>query len=454
MGDLAGMSAARIARAIREREVSSEEVVVAHLDRIAAVNPHLNAVVHLTPEAALESARRADRKLAAGERVGPLHGVPMTIKDSLDTADAVSTGGTKGRAGFVPRADAAVAARLRAAGAILLGKTNTPELTMAYETDNLLHGRTNNPFDLSLTAGGSSGGAAAIVAAGGSPFDIGSDTGGSIRVPAHFCGIAGLKPTAGRVSNAGHILPPGNAIDEMTMLGPMARTVGDLELIFSVVADAVPPDNAGARLSDLRVAFFTDNGIVSPTSEIAECVRNAASHLAEAGCPVTEARPDAVRDSFELTLGLWTSDGGDGFAAQLAAHGTDELHPFMETVMGVCRAGRKTEAETAQLRERWRCFREDMRHFMESYDLIVSPVCPFAAVPHGQTFAGDCFPGFSYTMTHNLTGWPAAVIRAGTTATGLPIGVQIAGRPWEEAAVLAAARWLERSFGRWPEPPM
>jgi len=451
MVDLRLATAAGIARAIRERVISSEEIVQSHLERIATVNPSLNAVVTLTADAALDAAHRADVALAAGEAPGPLHGVPMTIKDNLDTAGVVSTGGTKGRAAFVPPADATVVARLRAAGAILLGKTNTPELTMAYETDNLLHGRTNNPFDLALTCGGSSGGAAAIIAAGGSPFDIGSDTGGSIRVPAHFCGIAGLKPTAGRVPKAGHILPLGNIIDDMTMLGPMARTVEDLELVFGVIADdALVPGCRDVAPDGLRVAFFTDNGIVSPTREIADAVRLAAGHLAGAGYVVEEARPVEVGESFDLTLALWTADGGDGFSAQLAAHGTDELHPFMETVMGVCRAGRKTDAETAGLLERWQCFRGGMLRFMERHDLLVSPVSPFPAVPHGQTFAGDCFPGFSYTMMHNLTGWPAAVVRAGTTESGLPIGVQIASRPGEDAVVLAAANWLERAFGAWP----
>jgi len=451
MADLRLATAAGIARAIRERAVSSEEVVRLHLERIAAVNPSLNAVVVLNADSALDAARRADAALATGETPGPLHGVPMTIKDNLDTAGVVSTGGTKGRAAFIPAEDATVVARLRAAGAILLGKTNTPELTMAYETDNLLHGRTNNPFDLSLTCGGSSGGAAAIIAAGGSPFDIGSDTGGSIRVPAHFCGIAGLKPTAGRVPKTGHILPQGNIIDDMTTLGPMARTVEDLELVFGVIADgASVPGSREVAPGGRRVAFYTDNGIVSPTREIVAAVRLAAAHLAEAGCAVEEAMPVEVGESFDLTLALWTADGGDGFAAQLAAHGTDELHPFMETVMGVCRAGRKTDAETTALLERWQRFRDGMNRFMDDCELLISPVSPFPAVPHGQTFAGDCFPGFSYTMTHNLTGWPAAVVRAGTAESGLPIGVQIAGRPGEDAVVLAAASWLEGAFGAWP----
>ncbi|ETW91961.1 MAG: hypothetical protein ETSY1_45910, partial [Candidatus Entotheonella factor] len=191
-----------------------------------AVNPSLNAVIKLSAERALDEARVADQAVLNGGELGPLHGVPMTIKDSLDTAGVVSTGGTKGRESYTPQEDATVVARLREAGAILLGKTNTPELTLAGETNNLIYGQTNNPYDLSRTPGGSSGGAGAIIAAGGSPLDMGSDTGGSIRLPSHFCGIAGIKPTSGRVPRTGHVVPFGlGAVDALTQNGPMARFV-------------------------------------------------------------------------------------------------------------------------------------------------------------------------------------------------------------------------------------
>jgi amidase len=192
-------SAAKIAEAIRSREISCEEVIRAHIARIEEVNTKLNAVIQLCFDRAIEEASAADRALARNELKGPLHGVPITIKDKLDTAGIISTGGTKGRRGFMPTRDATVVTRLRRAGAILLGKSNTPELTMAYETENLAYGQTNNPYDLSCTCGGSSGGAAAILAVGGAALDVGSDTGGSIRVPSHFWGTAGIKPTAGLI---------------------------------------------------------------------------------------------------------------------------------------------------------------------------------------------------------------------------------------------------------------
>jgi amidase len=209
-------------------------------------------VVQKRFEVALDEARRADDQLMRGEIRGPLHGVPMTIKDSLDTAGVVTTAGTKGRAAYIPNQDATVVARLRDAGAILLGKTNTPELTATGITDNYVYGRTNNPYDVTRTAGGSSGGAAAIIATGGVPFDIGSDTGGSIRMPSHYCGIAGIKPTAGRVPRTGHILSFDiGHIDLLTHIGPLARYVEDLVLLLPIISgvDWYDPSIANRLLS-------------------------------------------------------------------------------------------------------------------------------------------------------------------------------------------------------------
>ena len=240
-------SVSALARAVQAKQVSSMEVVQACLDRIDQVNPQLNAVVQLAATRALEEAREADEALARGESNGPLHGVPMTIKDSLDTAGLISTGGTKGRESFIPQQDATVVRRLREAGAILLGKTNTPEFTLSFETNNLIYGRTNNPYDTSRTPGGSSGGAAAIVAAAGAPFDIGSDFGGSIRLPSHLCGIAGLKPSSGRVPRTGHIYPFGGVQDSFQQIGPLARYVEDLALILPLIAGPTSSIQASSK---------------------------------------------------------------------------------------------------------------------------------------------------------------------------------------------------------------
>ena len=307
MDDLTFQSAKSLARAIREKSVSAREVVEAHLRRIEEVNPVLNAVVQLAAERAESEARELDDALARGELRGPLHGVPITIKDSFDTEGIISTGGTLGRAAFVPERDATPVARLRAAGAVLLGKTNTPELTMAAETDNLVYGRTNNPFDVSRTPGGSSGGAAAIISAGGSPLDLGTDTGGSIRFPSHYCGIAGLKPTSGRVPRTGHIIGYDmGAAQSLTVVGPMARYVEDLELAFPIIAGPdyrdphmVPMpigDPGDVDLAGLRVAYYTESPGASASPETARAVRDAAAALADAGATTAEEAPAALAD--------------------------------------------------------------------------------------------------------------------------------------------------------------
>jgi amidase len=215
-------SVGALARGIRLKRFSALEVVDAYLRRIDAVNPKLNALVFRAPDQAREAARAADLALAQGKRLGPLHGVPVSIKDSFDVAGMVSTAGTTGWAKRIPARDATVVARLRAAGCIILGKTNTPEFTMSDETDNLVYGRTNNPYDLSRTPGGSSGGPVALIASGGTPFDLGSDTGNSIRMPAHFAGVAGIKPTEGRVPKTGHAISFVGHIGSWTQVGPLA----------------------------------------------------------------------------------------------------------------------------------------------------------------------------------------------------------------------------------------
>ncbi len=278
--DLIYQPAAAQAAAIRQGEISSEQLADSSLERIREVNPQLNAVVQLVAEQALDDARQADDEQKHGHLRGSLHGVPMTIKDSFDTAGVVTTWGMSSRIAHRPAEDAAVVARLKLAGAILLGKTNTPELTLSYSTQNPIYGRTNNPYAVDRSPGGSSGGAAAIVAAGGSAFDIGSDTGGSIRLPAHFCGICGIRPTSGRVPRTGHAIPPGGPLDALTQVGPLARSVEDLALILPIIAGPDGVDTwtqpvplgsmEGIPLPGRRVAYFSDNGICTPAAEVRE----------------------------------------------------------------------------------------------------------------------------------------------------------------------------------------
>jgi amidase len=456
-------SATTLAQVIRDKQVSAQEVIEAHLQRIEEVNPMLHAVVQLVADRALDEARTADQALGQGKTLGPLHGVPMTIKDSLDTAGVISTGGTKGREAYIPQEDATVVARLRAAGAILLGKTNTPELTLAGETNNLVYGQTNNPYDVSRTPGGSSGGAGAIIAAGGSPLDMGSDTGGSIRLPAHFCGIAGLKPTSGRVPRTGHVVPFGlGAVDSLTQNGPMARFVEDLALTLPIISGVdwrdpgiVPMplgDPQTVQLRELRVAMHTDNGIMTPTPETIAAVQAAATALTDAGLIVIEDRPDALSRAADLANNLSSADGRAWTRRLLAKVGTTELHPWLSR--------RIEEAEAYEvgdftaLLEDVDTYRSEMLTFLQQYDVILCPVCAFPAPPHGSTMEVDMRLGFSYTGAYNLTGWPGAVVRGGTSPDGLPIGVQVVARPWREDVALAVAQRLETALGGWQQPPL
>lgn len=456
-------SATKLAQAIRAKQVSVKEVVEAHLQRIETVNPSLQAVVQLATDRALDEARSADFALAQGESLGPLHGVPMTIKDSLDTSGVISTGGTSGRTQYIPEKDATVVARLRAAGAILLGKTNTPELTLAGETNNLIYGQTNNPYDLSRSPGGSSGGAGAIIAAGGSPFDIGSDTGGSIRLPAHFCGIAGIKPTSGRVPRTGHVVPFGlGAVDALTQNGPMARYVEDLELILPIISGmdwcdpAIVPVPLGntqdVKLPGLRVAMHTDNGIMSPTPETIQAVQRAANVLSEAGLTVCEARPSALVQAADLGNALSSADGRAWTRRLLSKSGTTELHPWLSRRMEEAKP--MEVGDFTGLLEDVDAYRSEMLGFFRDYDAILAPVCAFPAPPHGATMDAEMRLGFSYTGAYNLTGWPGSVVRGGVSPEGLPIGVQVVARPWREDVALTLAQCLETALGGWQRPPL
>lgn len=454
-------SALGLARAIRRRELSAVEAVEACLRRIEAVNPALNAVVAVDPDAARRAARAADAALARGAAPGPLHGVPCTIKDSFDTAGLVSAAGTPGRKGHVPAANATVVGRLRAAGAIVLGKTNTPELTAGAETDNPVYGRTANPYDPARTPGGSSGGAAAIVAAGGAAFDIGSDTSGSIRLPCHFCGVAGLKPTSGRVPRTGHIIGADGILQGLTQPGPIARRVEDLALVLGVIAGAdwhdpsvVPmplTDPAGAELARLRIAYFSDNGIVSPTAEITRAVADAVSALRDAGLAPVEARPDGLLDAYESSFALFTADGGAWLRGVLERAGTGPDQSPLARNLAQARA--LPAGELSALVSRLDEARSRMTRFLERFDLIVSPVNVEPAVPHG-TAPERVYPGLSYTVCYNAAGWPAGTVRVGATAGGLPIGVQVAAAPWREDAVVALLQLLEDRFGGWRPPDL
>jgi amidase len=460
MSELTSISATRMAELIRKKKISSEQFVTTHLDRIAEVNPKINAVVHTCAERALDEARQRDRELDGGMVRGGLHGVPITIKDSLETAGVVTTSGTLGRANHVPQKDAATVALMRRAGAVVIGKTNVPELCLAFESDNLVHGRTVNPYDVTKTSGGSSGGEAAIIASCGSPLGLGSDAGGSVRLPAHFCGITALKPTSGRLPKTGHYLPPGGIADRLWQVGPMARYVEDLALALPILAqpdgvDAsvvpVPIGHPSAvHLKSLRVAFYTDNGVRTPTAETIDAVRNAAKALADTGAVVEEAKPDGVDTPAVIWCDLLGADGGAGLRALLDAIGTTRFHPLLSDFLEIARQRAMSTGALLELLARWDALRTRMSAFLDRYDAILCPVAAAPAIEPGTSYSQ--LDIFSYTMLFNFTGWPAASLRCATSPEGLPIGVQVAAAPWREDIVLRLAQHLESAFGGWHPP--
>jgi amidase len=447
-----------LADAIRRKRVSSVEVVEACLRRINEVNPKLNAVVQLIADTARADARQADAEVARGKLRGPLHGVPFTVKDSFDTAGVISTAGTQGWAHRVPTEDATIVARIRAAGGILMGKTNTPEFTWSDETDNLVYGRTSNPYDLTRTPGGSSGGPAAILASGGSPLDVGSDTGNSIRMPSHNCGIAGIKPTAGRVSKSGHAISYRGILESWTQVGPMARFVEDLILVLPLVSgvDGRDPHAVPAPLLDprrvdirsLRVVFFTDAPGRTPTPETVKAVETAASALRVAGARVEAKSPPGLDDATELWHKIVFADGAAWLRRLLQGAGTEGTGSLGEIPTNQQVGSDQLTLLVEQLDE----VRSRLLRFMQGVDLIVCPVMAMPAVPHG----GSNDPGYAdrYNEPHNITGWPVAVVRAGTSPEGLPIGVQLVAQPWREDVSLAAAKVVESASGGWRPPPL
>ena len=460
--DILFTSAKRLAAMVKAKQISSVELTQAYLDRIHAVNPKINAVVLIAAERALAEAREADSMLAKGKLQGALHGVPFTVKDSHDTAGLVSTGGTMGRKSFIPGQDATSIARLRAAGGIVMGKTNTPELTMSFKTTNLLFGATHNPYKHGYQPGGSTGGGAAIIAAGGSPFDIGTDFGGSIRQPAHCCGIAGLKPSTGRVPRTGHIVGYGGTFDAMQVVGPLARWVEDLEMLTDIIrgpdyldAAIVPApwlSPAAVDLKKIKVAYYTSNGSKDPaTPETIAAVKRAVSILEAAGVTCIEDCPTALhRESQELRNALSAADGRAWVRRLLEGYGTKQV----SRVVGLSQDNQCDVERFTELVEQLDANRSKFLQWFQSYDLVLAPVNPGPAEIWPDDLDASFYtPGnIGYTATYNNTGWPGAVVRAGTSPEGLPIGVQMLAPPFREDLALAAAYVVEAGTGGYQAP--
>jgi len=451
-----------------------------HLERLARHNPALNAVCTLDAAGARARAGEADRAAARGELWGPLHGVPMTIKDALETAGLRTTGGHPPLKDHVPSRDAPAVARLRAAGAILLGKTNVPPLSADYRADNPIFGRTNNPWDLERTPGGSTGGGAAAVAAGLSAFDVGSDLAGSVRTPAHFCGLFALKPTERRVPNTGHIPePPGlpRAVRHMNALGPLARSVEDLSLITKVISgpdDAewdVPPvpwvEAEEKPLARMRFAWSTNFAGVPVTGDTKQSIEKLAGDLARLGCKVEERNPDHF--DFEQVWETWgeiaiaeRAATGPERAAERAAALQAKLGDGVAVARGSVKGARATIADYMAALTRRDFLIGSLEKFLGDWDAFLCPVTVSPAIPHvpfGTPIDVDgakvayFLAGTSYTCPFNLTGSPAVVLPLAKSAEGLPIGLQVVGKRWSEPALLSLCQKLSLLSGPFEAPP-
>jgi Asp-tRNA(Asn)/Glu-tRNA(Gln) amidotransferase A subunit family amidase len=462
--DLTSFSAARLARLMREREVSPVEVLEAHLRRAESLNPRLNAIVTFAPDA-VERARAAEQLIMrGGDELPPLLGLPVTVKDTIDTAGLLTTRGSRVFADHVPATDAPAVARLRAAGAIVFAKTNTPELALDYTAENLLFGRTSNPYDAERTSGGSSGGCAAAVASCLTAAGLGSDLAGSIRIPAHFCGVAGLRPTAGRVPGAGHAPPVSGLHSLGASLGPLARRVSDLRLMFQMLAGRGADhtsvtsweDESAAGLRGLSFAWYTHDGMVKATDETVAAVALAVGALESVGLQAREETPPGVEQATDLWLSMFEYATQRYVRAVYA--GREELAGRAARVI-LERAGRWGEPSLEHVLAAWDerdRVRARLLSWMEHTPLFVAPVGATAAFRHDEYGRVDIngervatFRAFAYAHAANVFDLPAVCVPAGRTRDGLPVGVQIVGRPFEESRVLAAARVVEAASGGW-----
>jgi amidase len=433
-----------MARMIRTGEVSAAELFSAHVKQIRKINPQLNAVVELLEGSQTETA-------------GPLAGVPFSVKDSIDVRGVKTTAGTVGRRNAAPaQEDATVVRRLRAAGGIPLAKTNLPDLLFSFESDNLIYGRTNNPYDLARTPGGSSGGEAALIAACGSPLGLGSDCLGSVRVPAAFCGIASIKPTSGRLPRTGHVPAAGGWAEALWQIGPMARRVEDLAFAMKLLAAEDDDDFTSPPMpfleskkgKNLRLAFFVDNGFARCAPEIEAEVRLCAEFLSRGGIAVEEQRPPGVDQAYELELALLGADGADGIDSYLKDAGSTEVHPFLTHFVDQMRPYRASASEFAKRWTQWDEYRANLRQFFRKYDAILCPVYTHVALKHGESAIEENFRGFSYTMAWSVAGAPAATVRC-ASHDGLPVNVQVVAKPWDDMLALDICQSIEDQFGGW-----
>jgi Asp-tRNA(Asn)/Glu-tRNA(Gln) amidotransferase A subunit family amidase len=460
---------AELTSSISSKKISPIEVVEAHLVRAATLHSKLNAFVHLDVERAREQACSAAAAVSRGESLGPLHSVPVTVKSCIDVAGWPAPAGSLLRKDYIAKQDAILVARLKAAGAIILGNTNTPEFLMAYETNNRLTGKTSNPWDLCRSAGGSSGGEAAAIASGCSTGGVGSDGGGSVRVPAHFSGICGLKPTPGRIPATGHYPPSGGAFSWIGVVGPMARTIADVRTVFEVIAGPDPGDPLSspvplrkidsANLQNIRIGILESDALGKATPETESAVQRAARILSDQKFAVEPLRVSGLDCAIELWWFFFGKTIAHSFQATVAGR-EQFLSPIFRDYLSVASPKDPTTLDEflAACTERDRLRAQIIRQ-MSDVPILLSPVSSEPAFRHGE---GTMQPGapHSYLDTMrfsqwlNLAGFPGVSVPLAHSSEGLPIGVQVIGRPHEEELVLAVAERIEQARGPWQPPPL
>jgi amidase len=455
MKDIVFSSTTQLAAAIQAGHVSATEVLAAHLAQIDKRNPPLNAIVTTDTEHAYERAREADKALARGQVWGPLHGVPFTLKDAHATAGMRTTTGFPPLADYVPQEDSTVTARLKEAGGILIGKTNVAMMLADYQSNNPIFGRTNNPWNIERTPGGSSGGAAAALAAGMTPFDIGTDLSASIRLPAHFCGLFGLKPTENRVPLTGLIpgLPPPRPIRIMSCIGPMARTAEDLALLYSIIAgpdgrdtevQPVPVDDVPElSLKHLRIAFAP----TFPGFPVAESIRKAVEELAQQLQPFSAIVEEATLPELDFNHELMNA--GALIGMMTGAFQPEEQERPTTLAQYLAALHRRDQSIMA-----W-------EQFFDKWDVLLCPPSMVTAFPHCETGTPLHVNGqevvywmvSAHGTVFNYTGHPAVVLPYKLDGDGLPIGVQLVGKRWNESRLLAMAKAIAEVTNKFQRPP-
>jgi len=459
-------SAGELLVLLRSNKISSLELAEEHIRQIVRLNPQINALVDFDAERVREQALASDRSTSPK---GPLAGLPVTVKSSIATAGYLCEIGSLVNRGNIPREDATVVARLRQAGAIILGTTNCPEYLMAYVTENLLHGRTNNPWNLDCTPGGSSGGESAAIAAGMSAGGLGSDSGGSVRVPAHFTGICSLKPTPGRIPGEGHMPSCIGPFSFLGAIGPMARTIDDATLLFNALSGQDPGDPVSPpialrtpsfdQIKQLRIGYFEDDDLKPVTPETRQAVHGAAEALRKQGFDVRPFRPRGLEQARKLWE-LFFVRCGAMFEELLVRGHEENLSPVFQDFLA--RAHASPPLTAGELLNAWAesdIIRGKLLAQMQELPLLLCPVCAVPAFRHGERSwvvdgqQVEYLDAMRYSQWFNLLAAPAAVVPVGRSPEGLPIGVQVIGRPWEDEIVLKVASIIDREFG-YISPPM